>query len=146
MKDVLARYVQEHSNQYPSLMGLPVLRQALARHNKARGGVSLDTNTHRCLSTQTYYNLDVDWQTEVVITVGATEALAAALMGMLNDGDEVCRRYEHCHFFSALPFPSHHTHSCRWLYLIRSMTATPASASESAPRWSPCHSTCTKTG
>lgn len=36
MKDVLSRYVHEQSNQYPSLMGLPVLRQALARHNKAR--------------------------------------------------------------------------------------------------------------
>ena len=87
MKDVLARYVQENSNQYPSLMGLPMLRQALARHNKARCA-SLATRV-KTRPPQTFYNLDVDWQTEVVITVGATEALAAALMGMLNDGDEV---------------------------------------------------------
>ncbi len=127
MKDIVGRYVQENSNQYPSLMGLPSLRQALARHNKVCRTASyslhyhtpyiiihhplhtihhytLYISTHHTLSytthqytpytilySQRYYDLDVDWQSEVVITVGATEALTAALMGLLNEGDEVCR-------------------------------------------------------
>jgi N-succinyldiaminopimelate aminotransferase len=45
-------------NQYPPMQGLPVLRQAVARHDRR------------------YYGLDLDWQTEVLITSGATEALA----------------------------------------------------------------------
>ncbi len=58
-------------NQYPPLMGLPELRQAVARHNKR------------------FYDLDVDWQTEVMVTSGATEALCDCFMGLLNPGDEV---------------------------------------------------------
>src|SRR5215217_3324071 len=44
-------------NQYPSMMGLAKLRQAVAAAN-AR-----------------FYGLDVDWQREVLVTSGATEAL-----------------------------------------------------------------------
>ncbi|MBM3585879.1 MAG: aminotransferase [Alphaproteobacteria bacterium] len=58
-------------NQYPSMMGIPELRQAIARHNGR------------------FYGLDVDWQREVLVTSGATEALGAALMGVLNPGDRV---------------------------------------------------------
>ena len=36
-----------------------------------------------------FNQLPVDWQTETLITVGATEAIAAVLMGVLNAGDEV---------------------------------------------------------
>ncbi len=53
-------------------MGVPELRQAVARHS------------------QQYSGLEVDWQTETLVTVGATEALAAAFLGLLNEGDEVC--------------------------------------------------------
>ncbi len=45
--------------------------QAVARHSAAQAGI------------------DVDWQSETCVTVGATEALASAFMGMLNQGDEV---------------------------------------------------------
>ncbi|HPA38778.1 MAG TPA: aminotransferase class I/II-fold pyridoxal phosphate-dependent enzyme, partial [Phenylobacterium sp.] len=47
-------------NQYPPMAGLPELRQAVAAHYQRTQG------------------LDLDWKTEVTVTSGATEALAAA--------------------------------------------------------------------
>ena len=64
-------YLEHGSNQYPPMMGLPVLREAVARNNKR------------------FYGLDVDWRTEVMVTSGATEALAACLFGLIEPGDEV---------------------------------------------------------
>lgn len=58
-------------NQYPPMLGLPELRQAVAEHEKR------------------FYNLDVDWRSEVMVTSGATEALAACLLGLIEPGDEV---------------------------------------------------------
>lgn len=58
-------------NQYPPMMGLPELRQAVADANKR------------------FYDLDVDWSSEVMVTSGATEALADCLLGLINPGDEV---------------------------------------------------------
>lgn len=58
-------------NQYPPMAGLPELRQAIAGHAKR------------------FYDLDVDWQKELVVTSGATEALADCFFGLLNPGDEV---------------------------------------------------------
>jgi N-succinyldiaminopimelate aminotransferase len=58
-------------NQYPPPLGEPVLRQAIARH-QAR-----------------FYGLEPDPDTEILVTAGATEALAGALLGMLDTGDEV---------------------------------------------------------
>ena len=58
-------------NQYPPGPGLPVLREAVARHQ------------------QRFYGLAHDPDTEVLVTAGATEALAGALLGILDDGDEV---------------------------------------------------------
>jgi aspartate/methionine/tyrosine aminotransferase len=58
-------------NQYPPMAGLPELRQAAAAHyNRTQG-------------------LDLDWQGEVTVTSGATEALAAAFFGLIQPGDEV---------------------------------------------------------
>jgi N-succinyldiaminopimelate aminotransferase len=57
-------------NQYPSMMGVPALRQAVAAHE------------------QRFYDQSFDWQTEVLVTSGATEALAASLLGLLEPGDE----------------------------------------------------------
>ncbi|RED49975.1 aminotransferase [Aestuariispira insulae] len=59
------------SNQYPPMMGLPDLRQAVADHNRR------------------FYDLDIDWQSEVMVTSGATEALADAIFGLIEPGDEV---------------------------------------------------------
>ena len=58
-------------NQYPPGPGMPVLRNAIAAHQ------------------QRFYALEYDPDSEVLVTVGATEALAAALLGMLDAGDEV---------------------------------------------------------
>lgn len=58
-------------HQYPSMMGIPDLRQAVAEHNRR------------------FYGLDVDWASEVMVTSGATEALADALFGLIEPGDEV---------------------------------------------------------
>ncbi|MCB9946476.1 MAG: aminotransferase [Rhodospirillaceae bacterium] len=73
-RDVLeaaGRAVVEGWNQYPPMLGLAELRQAVAAHE------------HR------FYGLEVDWQTETMVTSGATEALAACLLGLITPGDEV---------------------------------------------------------
>ncbi|MGR4862464.1 aminotransferase [Caulobacter sp. LARHSG274] len=59
------------TNQYPPMRGLPALRQAVAGHY---GGTQA---------------LDLDWETEVTVTSGATEALAAAFLSLISPGDEV---------------------------------------------------------
>ena len=58
-------------NQYPPGPGNPVLRSAIADHQRR------------------FYGLEHDPDTEVLVTAGATEALAGALLGMLDTGDEV---------------------------------------------------------
>lgn len=58
-------------NQYPPMMGVPELRQAVAAHNTR------------------FYGLDVDWQKEVMVSTGATEGLAACFLGLIEPGDEV---------------------------------------------------------
>jgi aspartate/methionine/tyrosine aminotransferase len=58
-------------NQYPPMAGLPELREAVAAHYAATQG------------------LDLDWKSEVTVTSGATEALAAAFLGLIRPGDEV---------------------------------------------------------
>ena len=58
-------------NQYPPMSGLPDLRQAVARHYGRTQG------------------LDLDWASEVTVTSGATEALAATFLGLIEPGDEV---------------------------------------------------------
>ena len=59
------------SNQYPSMLGTAELRQAVASHYRH------------------HQALDLDWASEVVVTSGATEALAAAIFGLVTPGDEV---------------------------------------------------------
>jgi aspartate/methionine/tyrosine aminotransferase len=51
-------------------MGVPALREAVARSN------------------QRFYGLDVDWRTETLVVSGATEGLAAAFLAFLQPGDE----------------------------------------------------------
>ncbi|RYC07468.1 pyridoxal phosphate-dependent aminotransferase [Nocardioides zhouii] len=59
------------ANQYAPGIGVPALRAAIARHQ------------HR------HYGLEVDPDREVVVTTGCTEAVAAALLGLVDPGDEV---------------------------------------------------------
>lgn len=58
-------------NQYPPGPGHPVLRQAISRHQ------------------QRFYGYTPDPDREVLVTAGATEALAGVLLGTLDAGDEV---------------------------------------------------------
>jgi N-succinyldiaminopimelate aminotransferase len=59
------------ANQYAPGNGVAVLRQAIARHQ------------------QRHYGLDLDPDTQVTVTTGCTEGIAAALLGLVNPGDEV---------------------------------------------------------
>jgi N-succinyldiaminopimelate aminotransferase len=73
-RDILeaaAKATLDGPNQYPSMRGVPELRQAVAAHYRA------------------HHNVDLDWQREVTITSGATEAIAAALLAFIEPGDEV---------------------------------------------------------
>ncbi|PJB38069.1 MAG: aminotransferase [Deltaproteobacteria bacterium CG_4_9_14_3_um_filter_51_14] len=58
-------------NQYPPSMGIPALRQAIAR------------------KMMRFYGIEVYPETEVTVTAGATEGLTATLLGILEPGDEV---------------------------------------------------------
>ncbi|MEE2998374.1 MAG: aminotransferase [Pseudomonadota bacterium] len=60
-----------YSNQYPPMMGIPELRQAAAEHSKI------------------FYDIDLDWESQTIITSGATEAIASCLFGIIEPGDEV---------------------------------------------------------
>ncbi|MFE1600077.1 aminotransferase [Methylobacterium sp. ID0610] len=66
-----AEAVVEGWNQYPPMMGLPALREAVAAHYSHWQGLSVDPAA------------------EVMVTSGATEALAGALMALIEPGDEV---------------------------------------------------------
>src|SRR5271154_5988675 len=66
-----AKAALEESNQYPSMMGLPALRQAVAAHDRE------------------FYGLELDWQTETLVVSGGTEALGASLLALIDPGDEV---------------------------------------------------------
>ncbi|MDQ1485336.1 MAG: N-succinyldiaminopimelate aminotransferase [Actinomycetota bacterium] len=58
-------------NQYAPGIGVPELRMAIADHQKR------------------FYGIDLDVDTEILVTAGATEAVAAALLAMVDTGDEV---------------------------------------------------------
>ncbi|GAA4670598.1 aminotransferase class I/II-fold pyridoxal phosphate-dependent enzyme [Frondihabitans cladoniiphilus] len=58
-------------NQYPPGRGLPVLLEAVAAHQKR------------------FYGIELDPSLEVLVTAGATEALAATLLALVDAGDEV---------------------------------------------------------
>ena len=59
------------ANQYAPGNGVAVLRQAIARHQ------------------QRHYGLELDPDRQVVVTTGCTEGIAAALLGLVDPGDEV---------------------------------------------------------
>jgi N-succinyldiaminopimelate aminotransferase len=58
-------------NQYPPGIGVPELRRAIRAHQ------------------QRFYGLDYDADSEILVTAGATEAIAAALLALSGPGDEV---------------------------------------------------------
>lgn len=66
-----AEALRSGANQYPPLPGIPALRQAVVAHEERFWGLARDPDT------------------EVVVTAGATEAIAAAILALCEAGDEV---------------------------------------------------------
>lgn len=66
-----AEEIVNGKNQYPPMMGLPELRKAVADANRR------------------FYGLDIDWEREVLVTSGATEAISDCLAALVEPGDEV---------------------------------------------------------
>ncbi|WP_137121853.1 pyridoxal phosphate-dependent aminotransferase [Segeticoccus rhizosphaerae] len=69
--DAAIAAINSGRNQYPPAIGVPELREAIAQHQKR------------------FYDLDVDADTEVLVTAGATEAIAAVVLALCEPGDEV---------------------------------------------------------
>ena len=63
--------IRNGHNQYAPLPGVPALREAIAEHQ------------------QRFYGIELDPVTEVQVTMGATEAITAAVLGLCEPGDEV---------------------------------------------------------
>ncbi len=68
--EAAAAALRDGRNQYPPMTGVPELRRAVAEANRR------------------FYGIEVDPDREVVVTSGATEAITACLMAVLNPGDE----------------------------------------------------------
>ncbi|PVB61027.1 aminotransferase [Labrenzia sp. 011] len=71
IRQAAASALLEGPNQYPPMLGLPQLREAVAEANRR------------------FYGLDVDPASEVLVTSGATEALADCIFALVSPGDEV---------------------------------------------------------
>jgi N-succinyldiaminopimelate aminotransferase len=69
--EAAARAIREGHNQYAPLPGVPALREAIAEHQRR------------------FYRIELDPVTQVQVTFGATEAIAAALLGLCEPGDDV---------------------------------------------------------
>ncbi|WP_327655865.1 pyridoxal phosphate-dependent aminotransferase [Streptomyces sp. NBC_00483] len=72
VREAAVRALREgHGNQYPPGPGIPQLRAAISDHQRR------------------FYDLSFDPDTEVLVTAGATEAIAASMLALLEPGDEV---------------------------------------------------------
>jgi N-succinyldiaminopimelate aminotransferase len=71
LKEMAAQYTVDGPNQYPPSPGLPELRQAVADNNRR------------------FYGIEAEWQSQVLVTSGATEALTDCILAITNPGDEI---------------------------------------------------------
>ncbi len=71
LRELVAHHLNDNKNQYPPMAGVPVLRQRIAEKIDA------------------HYDVQVDPETEVTVTSGATEALFDAIQAVVAPGDEV---------------------------------------------------------
>ncbi|OBI73503.1 pyridoxal phosphate-dependent aminotransferase [Mycobacterium sp. E740] len=71
MLEIAENAIAEGVNQYPPGLGIAPLREAIAAHRERHYGTSYDP------------------ETEVLVTVGATEAIASAVLGLVEPGSEV---------------------------------------------------------
>ncbi len=69
--EAAGRAMRSGANQYAPGPGVPALRQAIARHQ------------------QRHYGIELDPDRQVVVTTGCTEGVAAALLGLVDPGDEI---------------------------------------------------------
>jgi N-succinyldiaminopimelate aminotransferase len=69
--DAARKAISDGINQYPPGIGMPVLREAIAEHQ------------------QRFYGVRVDPAANVLVTAGATEALAATILALTDEGDEI---------------------------------------------------------
>ncbi len=92
IKDAAAKAIEADMNQYSITWGLKPLRDAIAEHYRRR------------------YEMDVDADKNVVVCCGATECMIAAMLAVVNPGDEVIffePYYEsyipNCHITQSIP-------------------------------------------
>jgi N-succinyldiaminopimelate aminotransferase len=71
VREAAARALIDGPHHYPPMAGLPVLRHAIAAHYARHHGVAWDADS------------------DITITSGATEALAAAILALVSPGDAV---------------------------------------------------------
>lgn len=71
LRAIAAQALVAGPNQYPPMRGLPGLRAAVAAHDRR------------------FYGLEIDPELGVLVTSGATEAIASALLALIEPGDEV---------------------------------------------------------
>jgi N-succinyldiaminopimelate aminotransferase len=71
IKQIAVDAIWAGRNQYPPGIGIPELRTAIVDHQKR------------------FYGLDLDVDTQVLVTAGATEAVTAAMLALVDSGDEV---------------------------------------------------------
>lgn len=69
--DAVARAMRDGHNQYPPMAGVPALRQAIAT------------------KIGQLYGQSYDWNTEITVTAGATQALLTTILATVHPGDEV---------------------------------------------------------
>lgn len=71
LEAAVAAIREGRGNQYPPAIGVPELRHAVVAHQRR------------------FYGMEFDADTEVLVTCGATEAIASVLLSLLSVGDEV---------------------------------------------------------
>ena len=69
--DLVYKYMMEGKNQYAPLAGIPPLRKTL------------------CDKMERLYGTSYNWETEITITAGGTQAIATAISSVIREGDEV---------------------------------------------------------
>uniref|UniRef100_UPI00403EF7E3 pyridoxal phosphate-dependent aminotransferase n=1 Tax=Candidatus Enterococcus willemsii TaxID=1857215 RepID=UPI00403EF7E3 len=71
IKNAGSQAITDNFSHYTGMSGLPDVRQAASQFLEKK------------------YHVSYDWQSEVLVTVGATEAISASLLGILEPGDKV---------------------------------------------------------